>query len=78
MAKAKRNIGKEILDGLRELKRGKHARVVNVPDVGRIPGRSWPRRSAAKRSGCFVSVRASAEALLTGANGRRAVRRDFR
>src|SRR5690606_20047361 len=36
MAKAKRNIGEEILDGLRELKRGKHARVVNVPDVGEI------------------------------------------
>jgi putative transcriptional regulator len=36
MAKAKRNIGKEILDGLREIKRGKHARVVNVPDVGKI------------------------------------------
>ena len=35
MAKA-RNIGKEILDGLRELKRGKHARVVNVPDVRKI------------------------------------------
>jgi len=36
MAKAKRNIGKEILDGLREIKRGKHGRVVNVPDVGKI------------------------------------------
>jgi putative transcriptional regulator len=36
MAKAKRNIGKEILDGLREIKRGRHARVVNVPDVGKI------------------------------------------
>jgi putative transcriptional regulator len=36
MARAKRNIGKEILDGLRELKRGKHTRVVNVPDVGKI------------------------------------------
>jgi putative transcriptional regulator len=36
MAKAKRNIGKEILDGLREIKRGKHARVINVPDVGKI------------------------------------------
>jgi putative transcriptional regulator len=36
MAKAKRNIGKEILDGLREIKRGKHGRVINVPDVGKI------------------------------------------
>ncbi len=36
MAKAKRNIGKEILDGLREIKRGEYGRVVNVPDVGKI------------------------------------------
>jgi len=36
MARAKRNIGKEILDGLREIKRGEHGRVINVPDVGRI------------------------------------------
>ena len=36
MARAKRNIGKEILDGLREIKRGEHKRVVNVPDVGAI------------------------------------------
>lgn len=36
MAKTKRNIGKEILDGLREIKRGKHGRVINVPDVGKI------------------------------------------
>lgn len=36
MAKATRNIGKEILDGLRELKRGEYGRVVNVPDVGKV------------------------------------------
>lgn len=36
MAKARRNIGKEILDGLRELKRGEYGRVVNVPDVGKV------------------------------------------
>ena len=33
MAKSKRNIGKEILDGIREIKRGKHGRVINVPSV---------------------------------------------
>lgn len=33
---SKRNIGKEILDGLRELKRGEHGRVVNVPDVAGV------------------------------------------
>jgi putative transcriptional regulator len=36
MPKTKRNIGKEILDGLREIKRGQHGRVINVPDVARI------------------------------------------
>lgn len=36
MAKAKRNIGREILDGLRELKGGEYGRVINVPDVAGI------------------------------------------
>src|SRR5690606_13760128 len=36
MRKAKRNIGQEILDGLRELKRGEVSRVINVPDVACI------------------------------------------
>lgn len=36
MTKAKRDIGSEILGGLRELKRGEYGRVINVPDVGQI------------------------------------------
>ena len=36
MAKAKRNIGQEILDGLRELTSGEYGRVINVPDVASI------------------------------------------
>jgi putative transcriptional regulator len=36
MRKANRNIGQEILDGLRELKRGEVGRVINVPDVASI------------------------------------------
>jgi len=36
MANAKRNIGQEILDGLRELKSGEYGRVINVPDVASI------------------------------------------
>ena len=36
MAKAPRNIGREIVDGLRELKRGEHGRVINVPAVAEI------------------------------------------
>lgn len=36
MSKAKRNIGREILDGLRQLKRGEYGRVINRPDVAGI------------------------------------------
>src|SRR5437773_12551409 len=36
MSKAKRNIGREILEGLRQLKRGEYGRVINIPDVASI------------------------------------------
>jgi putative transcriptional regulator len=36
MAKAKRNLGQEILEGIREIKRGEHGRVVNLPSVASI------------------------------------------
>jgi len=36
MAAAKRNVGLEILEGLGQLKRGKHGRVTTVPSVGAI------------------------------------------
>jgi putative transcriptional regulator len=36
MAKSKRNIGREILEGIRELKRGDYGRVINIPDVATI------------------------------------------
>jgi putative transcriptional regulator len=36
MPKAKRNIGNEILTGLRELKRGEHGRVITVPSISSI------------------------------------------
>src|SRR6184192_10738 len=35
MAKKRRDIGIEILQGLREIKRGEFGRVINVPDVAR-------------------------------------------
>lgn len=31
-----RDIGAEVLDGLREIQRGEHGRVINVPPVGEI------------------------------------------
>src|SRR5256885_1418007 len=36
MSKAKRNIGREILEGLRQLKRGEYGRVINIPEVASI------------------------------------------
>ena len=36
MTKGKRNIGEEIRDGLRDIKRGDYGRVINVPDVAGI------------------------------------------
>jgi putative transcriptional regulator len=46
MAARKRNVGREILDGLRQLKRGEHGRVIAVPSVASIregTGLSQPR-----------------------------------
>jgi putative transcriptional regulator len=36
MTKAKRNIGLEILEGIREIKKGEHGRVINVPSVASV------------------------------------------
>ena len=36
MASDKRDIGREILEGLREIKRGEHGRVTNAPSVATI------------------------------------------
>ena len=35
MARKSRDIGAEILQGLREIKRGEYGRVINVPDIAR-------------------------------------------
>lgn len=46
MAAPKRNVGREFLEGLRQLKRGQHGRVATVPSVATIrerTGLSQPR-----------------------------------
>ncbi len=40
MARPKRNLGLEILEGIREIKRGEHGRVINVPSVSAIRERT--------------------------------------
>jgi hypothetical protein len=41
MGKGKRNVGREILEGLREIKSGRHGRVVNLPSVEHSR-KDWP------------------------------------
>lgn len=36
MTEEHRDIGREILEGLRELKREEHGRIVNLPDVASV------------------------------------------
>ena len=56
MAKTKRDIGSEILDGLREIKRGQHGRVTKVPAVADVRQRSGLSQSQFARL-LGVSVR---------------------
>jgi putative transcriptional regulator len=56
MAKGKRNIGLEILRGIREIKRGEYGRVINVPSVSAIRERTGLSQSQFARL-LGVSVR---------------------
>jgi putative transcriptional regulator len=67
MAKAKRNIGQEILDGLRELKSGEHGRVINVPDVASIR-----TKTGLSQARFAVLLGVSVRALQDWEQGRRA------
>ncbi len=40
MARSKRNLGQEILEGVRQLKRGEHGRILSVPSVASIREKS--------------------------------------
>ncbi len=56
MAEAKRNIGLEILEGVREIKRGEYGRVITVPSITSIrEGTGLSRSRFARLLG--VSVR---------------------
>ena len=56
MAKAKRSIGLEILEGIREIKRGEHGRVTKVPPVADVRERTGLSQSEFARL-LGVSVR---------------------
>ena len=56
MTRPRRNIGAEILEGIREIKRGEHGRVTNIPAVADVRERTGLSQSQfAKLLG--VSVR---------------------
>ena len=40
MPRTKRNVGLEILEGIREIKRGDHGRVINVPSIAAVRERT--------------------------------------
>jgi putative transcriptional regulator len=68
MAKrSSRNIGEEILQGIREIKRGEYGRVVNVPDVGKV------RENLGLSQVCFAKLLGvSVRTLQDWEQGRRA------
>jgi putative transcriptional regulator len=56
MARAKRKVGLEILEGIREIKRGEHGRVAKVPPVAEVRARTGLSQSEFARL-MGVSVR---------------------
>jgi hypothetical protein len=47
-----RNIGQEILDGLREINAGKVGRVINRPDVGKVREKTGRSSATCSCGGC--------------------------
>jgi mRNA-degrading endonuclease RelE of RelBE toxin-antitoxin system len=68
MPRPKRNIGREILSGLRELKGGEHGRVINVPNVAAV--RAKTGLSQSQFAGCVCAHSARLGTVAQGAFGR--------
>lgn len=51
MAIRRRNIGREILDGIREIKRGEHGLVTTVPSVSNVREKTVAQSERVKRAG---------------------------
>ena len=67
MTERKRDVGREILAGLREIKAGNHGRVVNIPDVGAIR-----EKTGLSQSRFAVLLGVSVRTLQDWEQGRRA------
>ena len=66
IAKAERNVGQEILEGMRQLKRGEHGRVMKVPSISGIREKTCSQPRFAELLG--VSVRTVQEWELVRAS----------
>ena len=67
MSRARRDIGQEILQGLREIKSGNHSRVLTVPDVASIR-----RKTGLSQSRFATLLGVSVRTLQDWEQGRRA------
>ena len=67
MPRTKRKVGREILDGLRELKRGEIGRVISIPDIAGIRDKTGLSQT---RFAALLGV--SVRALQDWEQGRRA------
>ena len=66
MASRKRNIGLEILEGIREIKRGEHGRVTTIPSVSSV------REKTGLSQAEFARLLGSVRTLQEWEQGRRA------
>lgn len=67
MAKKTRNVGAEILEGLREIKRGELGRVINVPDIAQTR-----KKTGLSQAGFAELLGVSVRTLQDWEQGRRA------
>lgn len=75
MAKAKRNVGLEILRGIREIKRGEHGRVITVPSVASVRESTGCRNRSSR--GCWASRSVRSRSGSRGAGRPREQRERF-
>jgi len=61
MRRVKRDLGLEILDGIREIKRGEHGRVINVPSVSIRTLQEWEQGRRAPSGAARTLLRIAAK-----------------
>ena len=69
MVESTRDIGEEILEGIRQLKRGEHGRIINVPAIASIREKTRLSQSRFAELGCICSHPAGMGAGLAKSSG---------